>query len=306
MSDLIDPMHATSAAVNRRAFVGLSAGAALAGASIAQALAQGSNLGKPHPPLVAEDDPDIRAGWTTLQRPDKAIRAYHAAPKDAGPHTPGVVITMHIWGVDTSMRDFARRLAKIGYVAIIPDLYDRFNAPSGDGTTDYKPFVAIAGNLIDAQVDGDLNAGAQWIRERHPRGKIGVTGFCMGGSIALRQAVDSSIFAACAVFYGKVRYATGGAPGNNQGTITRMALAYTDEIRMPVCGNFGERDTSILGDDVRALQKKLTALNTPNDIKVYREAGHAFMDDQRDSYVASAASDAWNRTTAFFAKYLKV
>jgi len=84
-----------------------------------------------------------------------------------------------------------------------------------------------------------------------------------------------------------------------------MALAYADEIRTPVCGSFGERDTSIRGDDVRALARKLKALGIPNDIKVYAEAGHAFFDDQRASYVASAATDAWMRTLAFFAKYLK-
>ena len=69
------------------------------------------------------------------------------------------------------------------YTAIAPDLYDRFNAPSGDGATDYKPFAAIAGNLVDSDVDGDLQAGAHWIKERQPHGKIGVTGFCMGGGI---------------------------------------------------------------------------------------------------------------------------
>lgn len=299
----IDPLHATSPEFNRRAFVGIAGGTALAAGSIAQALAQGANLGKLHPPIVPEDDPALTQGWTTLARPDKAIRAYHAEPKNAGPRTPGVVVVMHIWGVDTSIRDVVRRLAKEGYAAIAPDLYDRYNAPSGDGATDFKPFSEISANLVDAQVDGDLRAGAQWLRSLHPQGKVGVTGFCMGGSITLRQAVDNGdSFAAAAVFYGKVRYATGGPPGSNEGPITPMALAYADEIHIPVAGNFGERDTGIRADDVRALAGKLTV---PHDIKVYPQAGHAFFDDQRDSYVASAASDAWARTLAFFAKYLR-
>ncbi len=305
MSDLINPADATSPSVNRRAFVALSAAAAAGAATLGPALAQEAQLGKIHPPLVAEDDPAITAGWISLPRPDKVIRAYTAVPKNAGPTTPGVVIAMHIWGVDTSIRDCARRYAKAGYVAIAPDLYDRLGAPSGDGATDYKPFAEIASKLVDSQVDGDLSAAAQWIRNAHPHGKIGVTGFCMGGGICLRQTVDSPVFAAASVFYGKVRYATGGPPGSNEGPITRMALAYADEIRIPVCGNFGERDTSIRGDDVRALARKLHALGIRSDIKVYPEAGHAFFDDQRDSYVASAATDAWGRTQAFFAKYLR-
>lgn len=305
MSDLIDPTAATSPAVNRRAFVALSATAAAGAATLGPALAQDMQLGKIHSPLVGEDDPAITAGWISLARPDKSIRAYTAVPKNAGPGAPGVVITMHIWGVDTSIRDCARRYAKAGYVAIAPDLYDRFGAPSGDGATDYKPFAEIASKLVDSQVDGDLSAGAQWIKNAHPHGKIGVTGFCMGGSICLRQTIDTPVFSAASVFYGKVRYATGGPPGSGQGPITRMALAYADDIRMPVCGSWGERDTSIRGDDVRALARKLHALGIANDIKVYAEAGHGFFDDQRDSYVASAATDAWSRTQAFFAKYLK-
>ncbi len=288
--------------LSRRAFVGLSAGVALGDGSIVRALAQGSVLGKPHPPIVAENDPQIEATWIPLPRPDKAIRAYFAQPKNAGPQTPGIVVVMHVWGADTSIRDVVRRFAKQGFVAIAPDLYDRLGAPSGDGATDFKPFGELAGKLVDSQVDGDVRAGAQWLKAQHPNGKVGVTGFCMGGSIALRQAIDNAdVFSAAAVWYGKVRYATGGAPGGSQGAITPMALAYSDEIRVPIAGNFGERDTSIRADDVRSLQKQLTV---PNDIKVYAEAGHAFFDDQRDSYVASAAADAWYRTVSFFKKYL--
>ena len=305
MSDLTDPTAATSPALKRGAFVALSAAAAAGAATLGPGLTQESQLGKPHPPLVAEDDPAITAGWIMLSRPDKAIRAYTAVPKNATATTPGVVVTMHIWGVDTSIRDCVRRLAKQGYIAVSPDLYDRFGAPSGDGATDVKPFSEIASKLVEAQVDADLGAGANWIKNAHPHSKVGVMGFCMGGSITLRQAVDNPVYTAASVFYGKVRYATGNGPGSAEGPITRMALAYTDEIRIPICGSFGERDTSIHGDDVRAFARRLQALGIAHDIKVYPEAGHAFFDDQRSSYVASAANDAWSRTLAFFAKYLR-
>lgn len=299
----IDPVNSTSQSFSRRAFVGISGGTVLAAGTIAQALGQAAELGKTHPPIVPEDDPAIDQGWIALTRPDKTIRAYQAAPKNAGPDTPGVVVVMHIWGVDTLIRDVVRRFAKEGYAAIAPDLYDRYGALSADGETDYKPFAAFAGKLNDAQVDGDVRAGAEVLRSKHPRGKIGVTGFCSGGAITLRQAVDGAgVFSAAAVWYGKVRYSTASGEGSNDGPITPMALAYADEIHIPLAGNFGERDTSIRADDVRALAKRLSV---PNDIKVYPEAGHAFFDDQRSSYVASAASDAWTRTLAFFAKYLK-
>ena len=294
----IDPVHSTAAELSRTAFVGLSA-AALGGAASARALAQ--ELGKPHPALASENDPTITTATVSLSPPGGAIDAYTAAPQNASTNTPGVVVVMHIWGVDANIRDIVRRFAKAGYVTIAPDLYGRLGAPNGDNASDYKPFQAVAQTLDSKQVDADIRAAAEWIRASHPNAKIGVTGFCMGGRIALRQTIDNGdIFSAGAIWYGAVRNVTGG-PSGNEGPL-EPALAYTDQIRIPIEGNYGERDTGILAADVRAFQQRL---RVPNDIKIYPEAGHGFFDDQRASYVASAAADAWSRTLAFFAKYLK-
>jgi carboxymethylenebutenolidase len=80
-----------------------------------------------------------------------------------------------------------------------------------------------------------------------------------------------------------------------------MSLAYAGGIKMPLCGSWGARDTSIPSADVGALRTRLTV---PNDLKVYDEAGHAFFDDTRPSYVAMAAADAWTRTLRWFGTYL--
>lgn len=69
------------------------------------------------------------------------------------------------------------------------------------------------------------------------------------------------------------------------------------EIHIPVCGSYGEKDTSIPAEDVRTWR---SALRVPNDIRIYGSAGHAFFDDTRSSYVASAADDAWKRVLAFY------
>jgi carboxymethylenebutenolidase len=161
----------------------------------------------------------------------------------------------------------------------------------------------MLGKLADDVIDADLAAGAAYLKsaEGGNARKIGVTGFCLGGSITLRQMVDHpELYAAASVFYGKVRYGTTG----NNGAITPIALSYADEIKGAVLGSWGERDTSILGDDVRALDRRLTELRKPHDLKVYAEAGHGFFDDVRNSYVASAADDAWKRTLDWFNRYL--
>ena len=303
MPDLTDPTTAPAPALNRRAFARLSAGATAFAATAGTALAQSDAFGKPHPPIVPEDDGSLGIDRPRITYGDRFIDAYAAAPRNAPPGTPGIVVVQAIWGVDAQLRDTVRRFAKQGYVAVAPDLYTGLGAPSGDGATDVATFREVAAKLVDATVDADIAATAAFIRHGIAGGKarVGVTGFCMGGGIALRQAVDNPAFAAASIFYGKVRYGTDG----NAGPITPIALAYADQLTVPFAGSWGARDTSILADDVHALDAKLTLLRRHRDIKVYPEAGHAFFDDTRDSYVASAATDAWTRTLVWFGQNLK-
>jgi carboxymethylenebutenolidase len=281
---VIDPTNSTDPSVRRSTFLGAAAAAAAGTATIGPAFAQ-TMLAKPHPPLVPEDDPSISVARVSLESAAGAIPAYAAMPRNATATTPAVVVTMHIWGVDTSVRDFIRRLAKAGYAAIGPDLYGRMSAPSGDGATDFSLFRPFAQKLDRPQVASDLRAGAQWLKTRQAQARVAVTGFCMGGTLALRQAIDNpDIFSAAGIWYGNP---TGIDPA---------------AVNMPVLGSYGGRDTSIPGDTVRAFRK---GLHVPNDIVIYADAGHAFFDDQRSSYVADAAEDSWRRALAFFAKYLK-
>jgi carboxymethylenebutenolidase len=283
MQEPLDPSHSTSLAVDRRTFVGLSAGAAVVAAATARALALDA-MGKTHPPLVAPDDPGIVTQEVTLRRPDATVPGYAAWPHHTLPNTPAVVVIMHIWGVDTSIRDVVRRYAKAGYAAIAPDLYARFGAPSGDGVDDISVFRPFAKRLDRTQYDGDIRAAALWLSVKFPDAKVGITGFCMGGTIVLEQALDNGdIFAAAAPFYGAVKDID------------------PSKVAVPICGSYGQRDTSIPADDVGVWT---AALHVPNDVHEYPEAGHAFFDDQRGAYVPGAANDAWNRTLAFFAKYL--
>jgi carboxymethylenebutenolidase len=276
----IDPTSATSDRVNRRAFVGGSTALVFAAPSFAAA----RQLGRSHPPLVAENDPAIEVERVALQSAGAPIPAYAAWPVSAGAGTPSLVVIMHVWGVDTSIRDFVRRLAKEGFAAIAPDLYARFGAPSGDGATDSSIFRAYAQRLEREVWLGDVRAAAAWLAEKFPGTKTGITGFCMGGKLALIAASDEgNLFSVVAPFYGDV------------------AELDPHSIRIAVCGSYGGRDTGIPAANVRAF---FAALTVPNDLRIYEEAGHAFFDDQRQSYVASAAADAWKRAVACFSTYL--
>jgi carboxymethylenebutenolidase len=277
----IDPTHATSERLNRRVFVGISTAATLAAAAPP---GDADMLGKPHPPLVAQDDPAIVVDHVSLDHSAIAIPAYAAWPRNAASGTPSVVVIMHVWGVDTSIRDFVRRLAKSGFAAIAPDLYARFGAPSGDGATDYTIFRPYAQRLDRGEWLGDVRAAAEWLAAKFPKTKTAITGFCMGGRLALIAAVEqAALFAVVAPFYGAV------------------ADVDPKSMHIPVCGSYGGRDTGI---PVQQVREFAAALTVPHDIKIYDEAGHAFFDDQRASYVASAAEDAWKRTIACFTEYL--
>lgn len=296
MADLSDPNSSTSPAFGRKTFVGLSAGAAAAVTSRATALAESSpEFGKPHPPIVAENDPAIETQRVKLTRPDATLDAYAAWPKDATATTPGIVIVQHIWGVDSTIRDAVRRYAKARFLCIAPDLYGRSNTPPGDGTSDVSPFRPAAAALEDDVVKGDLLAARSWIVGRAANAKVGITGFCMGGGRALKQLIGTADYAAASIFYGPVQQAAPGASASAD------PFAYGAQISTPVRGNYGERDTSIAAADVRALFARLAG---PHELDIYPAAGHAFFDDTRTSYVGTAATDAWTKTLAWFHRYL--
>jgi carboxymethylenebutenolidase len=242
------------------------------------------SLSQTRPPFVAEDDRAISTERVLLRRPDAAVSAYAAWPAHAPFNLPSVVVIMHVWGVDTSIRDVVRRFAKAGIAAIAPDLYARLGAPNGDGITDAGTFRPFASKLDRKQYDGDIRAAALWLSTKFPGTKTGVLGFCMGGHIALIQAIDNAdVFGAVCPFYGSIKDID------------------SDKIHMPVCGSYGARDTSIGADDVRTFR---SLLRVPNDIRIYNTAGHAFFDDQRPSYAAAAAADAWKRTVGFLLEHL--
>lgn len=283
--------------LNRSAFVAVTAGATATLGTIATALAAGEGFGKPHPPIVAENDPAIVTATVQLDRPDIKLNAYLAQPQTITATTPGIVMVQHIWGVDAQIRDTVRRYAKEGYICIAPMLFQRTNAPSGDGLTDYTAFVPSARALTDGQVHGDLQAAYDEIRKRAPKGKIGITGFCMGGGIALKQTIGNPAYAAAAIFYGDVR------PGieDRKAPSGPNTFDYATSITTAIAGSWAGRDTSILPVDVRAFGDTLLGAH---DIKIYENAEHGFFDDTRARYDAAAAADAWTRTLAWFHKYL--
>jgi carboxymethylenebutenolidase len=224
--------------------------------------------------------------WTELTREDgTSFRAYSALPERLGADTPSVVMLMHIWGVDASMRAVAHQFADEGFAIVVPDLYARFgDSPDGDGATDHVPFRALAVQLTPETIDVDTRSAVTWLRERYANSKIAIAGFCMGGRMATHRLVGyANTYSAAAVWYG-----------------------LSDDVdpakaEIPIVASFGADDESIPIAKVEAFREKLPVAN---DFKIYPGAGHAFFDATRKSYVPDAAEDSWKRTLAFLKKHL--
>ncbi|ALA57841.1 dienelactone hydrolase family protein [Nitrospira moscoviensis] len=215
------------------------------------------------------------------------VRAFVAAPQTKEKR-PAVIVVQEWWGLTDHIKDIAKRYAAEGYVAIAPDLYSRLgNALTTDPTE--------AGKLMNTlkQEDGlnDLSATVTYLQSvpEVNAARIGVTGFCMGGSYALMLPCVNPAIKAAAPFYGQVP--------NPDTPLQKLAC--------PILYIYGEDDGWITKADVQRLAAALKKYNKQGEIKTYPGAPHAFFRDvDKSVYRPEAAKDAWARAKAFFKQHL--
>ena len=198
----------------------------------------------------------------------------------------GVVVIQEWWGVDAHIKDVTQRFAKEGYVALAPDLYHGKVVPVSEPDLAQKALMELDFPHAVKEVIGAVTylASQPYVSPK----KIGVIGFCMGGGLALRTATQSADVGAVAAFYG------GGSPdasafANNHAAILNIV---------------GEQDHDV-AKTIQKLDDELKASNFPHDIVVYPGGHHAFFNNTRPQvYHPTAANDAWQRSLAWFSKYL--
>lgn len=198
---------------------------------------------------------------------------------------PAVVVVHEWWGLNSQIREIARKLGRQGYVAIVPDLYH------GQVAGDAERAHELSRALDEDQAIGDLEAAVAWLRAqpRSAKGRIGVVGFCMGGSLSQSLALRAPEISAAVMFYGR--------PETDPGKLASL--------RGPLQGHFGAEDGGIAVARVEELRAALGKGGKNAEIYVYPGAGHAFMHEGRPSYHPDAARQAWARTLAFLQKQLK-
>ena len=208
-----------------------------------------------------------------------------------GERAMGVLVAQEAFGVNGHLLAVCRRLGEAGYAALAPELYHR----SGNGiVVDYSDFDRARPLLADLTPEGVTNdvLAALSFLDAHPAvdpARIGIVGFCVGGYVSFLAACRTHVSAAV-VFYG------GGIATPRPKSRLPALLGEAERISCPVLGLFGAEDASIPAADVEAIREKLSSLGKRSEIVTYPGAGHGFFCEERSSYRADAAADAWKRT----------
>ena len=232
-------------------------------------------------------DQNITSSMLEIPGPQCAIRTFEARSKAAGT-CPAVIVIQEWWGLNDHIKDVATRFAREGYVAVAPDLYSR----QGNKVTANPDEAGQLMMNLDKK-DGVADLLAVVAHLKHAPGvagdRIGVIGFCMGGSYALLLPCHSADIKAAAPFYGEI-------PPNE--TLKKLAC--------PVRYFYGDEDGWIQMHDVERLRTTLHDLGKAGEVVIYKGLPHAFFNDTRkDVYRPEQARDAWKRTLNLFARELK-
>jgi carboxymethylenebutenolidase len=207
--------------------------------------------------------------------------AYRADP--AGAPKGAVVVIQEIFGVNHHIRSVCDRLAKEGYVAIAPSIFDRTspNFQSGYSPEEIAEARKFVANPDWAALLRDTQAAIDAAKSVGP---VGIIGFCLGGSIAYVAATRLSGLKAAIGYYG--------------GAIAHFA---DEKPKVPTQLHFGEKDAGIPLTDVETIKAKRPDV----EVIIYPGAQHGFHCDERASYDKASAVIAWPRSMAFYAKHLK-
>jgi carboxymethylenebutenolidase len=231
-----------------------------------------------------------------LRTGEGEMKCHQAQPRGQGKF-PAVIVVMEAFGLNDHIKDVTERVAAEGYVAIAPDLYYR-ESPNVVGYDQLQEAIALMQRLDAEKVLVDLQHVVTHLKTQSfvYGDRIGITGFCMGGTIAFLAACrcPADIKAAVPFYGGSIADDSPTAPLNAAG-----------DLQAPILCFFGERDPYIPLSQVHKIEETLRTLGKSSEVKVYAGADHGFFCDERPSYHPEAAQDAWEKTKAWFAKYLQ-
>lgn len=231
-----------------------------------------------HAATVPTDDRRLDTGRTTYLGATGEIKAYMARPKGAA-KLPAVIIIHENRGLNAHIEDVTRRVALEGFFALAPDLL----SPLGGTPADEDTARDMIGKLDRKQMVQNAASAVPFLKKHaNGNGKVGVVGFCWGGSPAGQVAVDAPDLDAAVVYYGQ-----------------QPDASEVEKIRAPLLLHYAGLDARI-NAGIPAFVDALKKANKNYVMYMYEGANHAFNNDTSEArYHKQAAEQAWSRTIAF-------
>ncbi len=233
--------------------------------------------------LVAE----VQTETVQFASDDFTIKAFLARPA-AKNQLPAILVLQEWWGLNDHIKEITQRFAREGFAALAPDLYSRLGYKV---TRDPNEAAKLMESLSSQAALCDLNAATKYLQEQpfvDPQ-RIGVIGFCMGGTFALMMATHNSTMKASVPFYGKV-----------------PPIETLNYLVCPVLYHYGAKDGWVTRQEAARLSEGLQKFGKTGEVVIYPEASHAFFNDTRsDVYRPNDARLAWERTLKFLQTHLR-
>jgi carboxymethylenebutenolidase len=278
--DLFD--HFTHGVIDRREFIDRAAkivGSAAAAAALLPVLKSNYALAE----TIPANDPRLASEKISYDGPKGKVSGYLTRPKAKGKR-PAVIVIHQNKGLNPHIEDVARRLATEGYLVLAPDLLSPFGGTPADDDAAAKMF-----GQVDRE-DVSIPVATVAFLKSHPEstGKVGIVGFCYGGGVVDRTAMNAPDLGAAVAYYGPI-------PADK---------SKVKDIKAPLLLHYGGLDTNV-NPGIPDWEAALKAAGKKYTVYIYEGANHAFNDDTAGPRYNKAAADlAWTRTLAFFSENL--
>jgi carboxymethylenebutenolidase len=245
--------------------------------------------------VIRTDAKGLEAGAVKIPVQDSEIPAYRAMPA-IGENFPTVLVIQEIFGVHEHIQDVCRRFAKLGYLAIAPEMFARQGDVSKLSNID--EIRKVVAKVPDAQVLSDLDATVAWAvkSSKGNADKLAITGFCWGGRITWLYSTHNPRLKAGVAWYGRL-------VGDATELTPQHPVDVAAQLKVPVLGLYGGKDTGIPLNTVEQMRDRLKASSSKSQIIVYPESPHAFFADYRPSYREGDAKDGWKQLQSWFQQH---
>jgi len=245
--------------------------------------------------MIKTDTAGLTAGEIGITVNGQKVPVYRAQPEGKS-NLPVVLVISEIFGVHEHIADVARRFAKLGYLALAPDLFVRQGNPAAM-TSIPEIQKEVISKVPDAQVMADLDSCVAWARENGGNtDKLAITGFCWGGRVTWLYAAHNPKIKAGVAWYGRL-------VGEKTALTPAHPVDLAAELKVPVLGLYGGKDGGIPLETVEKMRVELAKGSSKSEFVIYPNAGHAFHADYRPSYVEADANDGWKRCLEWFKKH---